>query len=382
MEGETTARSDAAGTKLPWVDVAKGLGILLVALGHLTNGDGQSVWLPALAELHYDLYLFHMPLFFFLGGVVLRPRGRGFAGFAQRRARGLLVPYYVFSLYYLLKPVALALAPSLGESLAVEGTQDLATSAFDVLVMGEGLWFLWAYFWGQLLAFLVLRALAGPDDEGAGERGHVLACALVGVLLVLASQLWWTVGPEVKLPLCLLRGVEAGGYILLGVALREALACVPRWALVPLALALAVALGLVAHRVMPDLYVTQEYVALFPDGESPALSLAVLQAALMLLLALAGTLAVAFLSLALGECGPLRELGRRSLVLYALSAPSMNLCKLLLFSLAGVDLHDAPFAAQLGVGALLALASVLVLVPVERLIRRHLPFLLGRRRER
>ncbi|EHF01453.1 hypothetical protein HMPREF1008_01598 [Olsenella sp. oral taxon 809 str. F0356] len=382
MEGETTARSDAAGTKLPWVDVAKGLGILLVALGHLTNGDGQSVWLPALAELHYDLYLFHMPLFFFLGGVVLRPRGRGFAGFAQRRARGLLVPYYVFSLYYLLKPVALALAPALGDSFAIEGTQDLATSAFDVLVMGEGLWFLWAYFWGQLLAFLVLRALAGPDDDGAGEGGHVPACALVGVLLVLASQLWWTVGPEVKLPLCLLRGVEAAGYILLGVALRGALARVPRGALVPLALALAVVLALVAHRVMPDLYVTQEYVALFPGGESPSLALAVPQAALMLLLALAGTLAVAFLSLALGECGPLRELGRRSLVLYALSAPSMNLCKLLLFSLAGVDLHDAPFAAQLGVGVLLALVSVLVLVPVERLIRRHLPFLLGRRRER
>lgn len=381
MAGERATTDVAAGGKLPWVDVAKGLGILLVALGHLTNGDGEGVWLPALDGLHYALYLFHMPLFFFLGGVVLHVRGRDLGSFARRRARGLLVPYYAFSLYYLLKPVALALVPALEDSFAIEGTQDLATSAWNVLVMGEGLWFLWAYFWGQLLAFLALRALVGPDDEGLGERGRVLACTLVGVLLVLASQLWWTVGPEVKLPLCLLRGVEAAGYILLGAALREALAHVPRGVLVPLALALAVALALVARCVMPDLYVTQEYVALFPGGESPALALAVLQAAFMLLLALTGILAVAFLSLALGKYGPLRELGRRSLVLYALSAPSMNLCKLLLFSLVGVDLHNAPFVAQLAVGLLLALVSVLILVPVERLIRRHLPFLLGRPRE-
>ena len=34
--------------RVEWIDVAKGVGIVLVSFGHLRNGDGESVWLPAL----------------------------------------------------------------------------------------------------------------------------------------------------------------------------------------------------------------------------------------------------------------------------------------------------------------------------------------------
>ncbi|AUD90625.1 hypothetical protein [Bifidobacterium breve] len=49
--------------RIEWIDIAKALGILLVSFGHLRNGDGQSVWLPALDSLIDGIYLFHMPLF-------------------------------------------------------------------------------------------------------------------------------------------------------------------------------------------------------------------------------------------------------------------------------------------------------------------------------
>ena len=62
-------RSTMSGSKrVEWIDVAKGVGIVLVSFGHLRNGDGESVWLPALDAPIDAIYLFHMPLFFLLGG--------------------------------------------------------------------------------------------------------------------------------------------------------------------------------------------------------------------------------------------------------------------------------------------------------------------------
>jgi uncharacterized membrane protein YcfT len=47
------ANSDGQGTRIDWIDIAKGYGILLVILGHLDVGK-IGTW----------IYTFHMPLFF------------------------------------------------------------------------------------------------------------------------------------------------------------------------------------------------------------------------------------------------------------------------------------------------------------------------------
>lgn len=66
-----------------WIDSAKGIGILLVVIGHATTGRV------------YDLiYLFHMPLFFIIAGLVFRPAPM--PTYLLRRARTLLVPYTSF----------------------------------------------------------------------------------------------------------------------------------------------------------------------------------------------------------------------------------------------------------------------------------------------
>lgn len=55
--------------RIEWIDIAKALGIILVSFGHIRNGDGESVWLPVLDSTIDAIYLFHMPLFFILGGL-------------------------------------------------------------------------------------------------------------------------------------------------------------------------------------------------------------------------------------------------------------------------------------------------------------------------
>ena len=354
--------------RLRWIDLARGLAIVLVALGHLTTGNGTSVWFPALDDLHTGLYLFHMPLFFILGGLVLNVRGRDFRGFASRRARTLLVPYYVFSLYYLAKPLMLTAHPELAATFGA-ATSDVGQTAWDVLVMGEGLWFLWAYFWGQLFAFGVLRAL-----EDASDQVRINVCQLLGFALTVAVQLWWVVGPALKLPFHLVRGVEAAGYILIGVALRDVFAKAERPQAALTGLVFAVAFAFVARTVLPDTLISRDFVCVVNGTPAPV------SAGLTVVVAYLGASAVILIARAIETCPPLEYVGRDSIVYYALSAPAMNLCKLVLFSLLGVDVAAAVLPVQLAAGCSLALVSIALIVPVDLLIQRHLPWLIGRRR--
>lgn len=75
------------------LDIAKGVGMIFVVLGHSN--------LPKFAT--YFIYAFHMPLFFFLSGVLYFKAGvKGFCYFFINKVRTLLIPYWVFSLFALL----------------------------------------------------------------------------------------------------------------------------------------------------------------------------------------------------------------------------------------------------------------------------------------
>lgn len=51
--------------RIDWIDYAKAIGIFLVVVGHTYAGNALTNW----------IYSFHMPLFFFLSGTMLRNRG-------------------------------------------------------------------------------------------------------------------------------------------------------------------------------------------------------------------------------------------------------------------------------------------------------------------
>jgi len=75
--------------RIDWIDTAKGLGIFLVVLGHI----------PLATEYSKYFYMFHMPLFFFLSGLVFkRDKFHGFSQFIKNRSKSLLLPYLIFSL--------------------------------------------------------------------------------------------------------------------------------------------------------------------------------------------------------------------------------------------------------------------------------------------
>lgn len=90
--------------RIGWVDAAKGIGILLVVLGHNQINSYTQVF-------HNLIYSFHMPLFFMLAGMFLKPE-QDFWTLAKRRFFSTLRPYlliigaiYIIHLFFGTMPI-------------------------------------------------------------------------------------------------------------------------------------------------------------------------------------------------------------------------------------------------------------------------------------
>lgn len=81
--------------RIQYIDIARGIGILLVVLGH----NDFALVSPFVYQV---IYSFHMPLFFFLSGFFINP-STGFWEFVRRRFNSLLKPYLftIFMIYFL-----------------------------------------------------------------------------------------------------------------------------------------------------------------------------------------------------------------------------------------------------------------------------------------
>lgn len=71
--------------RIHFLDIAKGFGIYLVILGHVTHSE----W------LWYYIWQFHMPLFFFISGILYTPKG-SFKDFLIKRTKSIYIPYVIF----------------------------------------------------------------------------------------------------------------------------------------------------------------------------------------------------------------------------------------------------------------------------------------------
>ena len=70
------------------IDIAKGVGMLFIIWGHVMRYGITNHW----------VYVFHIPLFFFLSGLVFSHERYGdFKAFLKRKFQTLLIPYFIYS---------------------------------------------------------------------------------------------------------------------------------------------------------------------------------------------------------------------------------------------------------------------------------------------
>lgn len=90
----------AKQNRIHWVDYAKGIGIFLVVLGHVCRGlELSSVLNPVFAApIDRWIYAFHMPIFFFLSGLLINHSvSRPLKNFVIDKLKTLAYPYFVWS---------------------------------------------------------------------------------------------------------------------------------------------------------------------------------------------------------------------------------------------------------------------------------------------
>lgn len=76
--------------RIQYIDIAKGIGILLVVIGHCIN---------SLSFLGKWIWSFHMPLFFVISGLCFNPsKNTLFVPFFLKKTRTLLLPLVIFSI--------------------------------------------------------------------------------------------------------------------------------------------------------------------------------------------------------------------------------------------------------------------------------------------
>lgn len=159
-----------------WIDIYKGLAIMLVVLGHLRIGQG----------LYRFIFLFHMYAFFFISGLTCRPGKKPFSTFLLGNLKGLYVPYVIYGGLW----VATELAMGVYQGMTPLPTAaELADHAANLLLGGGVIdgtaqvgpaWF--------LCALLVVRVVYELIGRMSRRNGYVLA-AFAAVFLLLAYLL-------------------------------------------------------------------------------------------------------------------------------------------------------------------------------------------------
>lgn len=74
-------------SKKEWVDIVKGVGVTLVVMGHII------VLIPQMSVLFDIIYLFHVPLFFFISGFLFKRKSNQI-GYIIKKVKHLIVPYF------------------------------------------------------------------------------------------------------------------------------------------------------------------------------------------------------------------------------------------------------------------------------------------------
>ncbi|ARS51717.1 acyltransferase family protein [Kushneria konosiri] len=131
--------------KLEWINILKGLGIMMVVYAHMTSGFVRDFF-----------FLFHMPLFFIIAGYLFRPNV-DLGAYLRRKSLHLLVPYGFF--------MALLYAPTLYQAL---GNETSLSSALMAMVLGgrdlisnlSPFWFVTCFWATQQLVNVLLTRLS------------------------------------------------------------------------------------------------------------------------------------------------------------------------------------------------------------------------------
>ena len=134
--------------RVHWIDIAKGLGIIAVVIGHIYHNQMMFNW----------LYSFHMPLFFFVAGYLYKQKD--ILTDLKRRIQTIVIPYFAFGSIVLLYWALLERRFRDSSMGVFESVLGLISGEYRYLDFNVHLWFLPCFFVTVCL-YNLLRNIGG-----------------------------------------------------------------------------------------------------------------------------------------------------------------------------------------------------------------------------
>ncbi|MCD7847499.1 MAG: acyltransferase family protein [Oscillospiraceae bacterium] len=164
--------------RLVWLDVLKGIGIILVVLGHVYKN----------AVFYNFVYAFHMPLFFFAAGWLYKEKP--ILSYIKHRFYTVMVPYFSFGAVTLIYWQLIEQRFRSSDMSFLQAVVGILRGEFATLDFNVHLWFLPCFFL-TVVIYNILRNLVGK------KRTYVIVVFLSVVYLIdaytqvgLPSLLW------------------------------------------------------------------------------------------------------------------------------------------------------------------------------------------------
>ncbi len=134
--------------RIEYIDIAKAIGIVLVIIGHIVPSD---------SECKRIIYSFHMPLFFLISGMTLKPYERlKFVDIKFRflsKTNGILIPYILWGLIY--------------SSLSIKNLLLIMYGTRETLLLAgslSSLWYLTVMFVSVIISEIVVSIVKGNNS--------------------------------------------------------------------------------------------------------------------------------------------------------------------------------------------------------------------------
>lgn len=166
--------------RLEYLDVTKGIGVFLVLLGHL-QGDKIFSYSPYILPMCEWIFSFHMALFFIVSGMLINYKGevtKDFKTTLIKRFKGIMIPYFWFSLFYMSVVVAALIKGTIAvETLLLNLWYVFSTYGMSVL------WFLPALFFAEILFIWIMKKM--PEKKAA-----IIIALYTVVALIFAALLY------------------------------------------------------------------------------------------------------------------------------------------------------------------------------------------------
>lgn len=178
---------------LSWLDILKGIGIILVAIGHIYSNRTVFNW----------LYSFHMPLFFLAAGWVYKEKT--ILMDIKKRIQTIVVPYFSFGLLVLLYWQVIERRFRDSDMSFIDSLFGLFSGCYDNLDFNVHLWFLPCFFVTVVLFNIMVNL--------GGRKVAYIASALMSLVYVVL--------PMPELPWGINRVFKYIGFYAVGVFLAR-----------------------------------------------------------------------------------------------------------------------------------------------------------------